>query len=147
TGQAADGRAEEPVPRVLGSRGGDQHEWCFALPEGVRIAPATRVLTAPPRGPWRGGGELDVRRRRLPHQRTHHVDVGGPGAGILELGKRGDQRQFAAYAPVNMIERGQTEVSPGAVELFTPELEAMADCPVRLAPKGPAGRGARQPCA
>ncbi len=81
-GEPAQCGGEQPVLRVLRCGGRDEHE---------------RVVS---------GRQLDVLGWRLPHERPDDVRVRGPAAWVLELGKRGDERELAADAAVDIVERG-----------------------------------------
>ena len=113
---------------VLGGGGGDQHEWVLEP-----TALARRRLAA---------GQLDVVGGRLPHERPDDVHVLRPGARVLELGEGGDERELAADAAVDVVERGQPELRARAVEVDASALEAPFDGAVGLAPEGAPGGGA-----
>ncbi len=89
--------------------------------------------------------ELDVRRRRLPHQRTDDVRIRRPRARVLELGERGDERELAAGAAVGVVQGRQADARAGVVELGAPELQAVLERAAGPAPESAPDRRSRQP--
>ena len=68
----------------------------------------------------------------------------GPAARVLELRERGDERELAADAAVEVRERREAELFAHAVELDAAALEPLGDGAVERAPEGARGAVAGQ---
>ncbi|HTA15532.1 MAG TPA: hypothetical protein VK781_11815 [Solirubrobacteraceae bacterium] len=103
-----------------------------------------------------GGGRCDQHKRRiarrqvhclggrLPHERSDHVHMGGPGTRILELGERGDERELATGPAVDVVQRRQADLLACVVERQAPELEPSTDRQAGALPECAAPGGAGQ---
>ncbi|HVA19759.1 MAG TPA: hypothetical protein VMU55_06280 [Solirubrobacteraceae bacterium] len=89
--------------RVLGGRGGDEHEWIVTV------------------------RQLHLVRGWLPQQRADHVHMRRPRARVLELGERRHERELATRAAMNVAERRKADLFARAVERDPPALEATPD--------------------
>ncbi len=119
-GEAAQSGVQQAVVGILGGGGRNEHE---------------RIVA---------GRQWDLLSGRLPHERADDMDVGGPGTWVLELGKGGDERKFAARAAVRIGQRRQADLLARAVEREPPALKAPTDGQMGALPEGTAGGGARQ---